>query len=183
MTTIRQLFPDYVNNNVGYAFGKISSFLQYYYDDTFDANEIYDGIFIGGLSSSMNKTELQKRGITHIISVLNGCSETYGDVFNYKIIHVNDDNWVTLIDHFDECIDFINNAKKNNTKVLVHCRKGVSRSVTVVISYLMVTHKISFEEALNIVRKKRPLADPNPGFRKQLIDYGIKKGIYDEKFL
>ncbi len=46
--------------------------------------------------------------------------------------------------------------------VLVHCHAGVSRSSTVVATYL--THKsgISFDDAIEFVRSKRPRINPHP---------------------
>ena len=50
---------------------------------------------------------------------------------------------------------------------LVHCLKGMSRSVSVIIAYLLSRHSHrfkSFEEALQHVRNERPIACPNVGF-------------------
>ncbi len=48
---------------------------------------------------------------------------------------------------------------------------GVSRSATAVISYLMRASGVSAEAALQHLRRVRPAAQPNPGFRKQLLAY------------
>lgn len=52
--------------------------------------------------------------------------------------------------------------------VLVHCRAGRSRSVTVVISCLMKKYGYSPEQAMNTKTVLRNEANPNPGFRSQL---------------
>lgn len=46
--------------------------------------------------------------------------------------------------------------------------KGISRSVSVVIGYLMSEKNMSYEEAIEYVKKKRPISDPNDGFVVQL---------------
>ena len=54
---------------------------------------------------------------------------------------------------------------------LVHCAKGASRSVSVVMAYLMSRHSDrfkSFDEALSHVRTVRPQASPNIGFALEL---------------
>lgn len=54
---------------------------------------------------------------------------------------------------------------------LVHCFKGMSRSVSVIIAYLLSRHSYrfkSFEEALQHVRNVRPIACPNVGFALSL---------------
>merc|ERR1712176_288293 len=48
--------------------------------------------------------------------------------------------------------------------VLVHCRAGVSRSVTTCIAYLIVHQNLSVEDALWYIRSTRPFAHPNDGF-------------------
>ena len=50
---------------------------------------------------------------------------------------------------------------------LVHCARGASRSCSVVIAYLLSRHRSrfkSFDEALQHVRRVRPVASPNVGF-------------------
>jgi hypothetical protein len=54
---------------------------------------------------------------------------------------------------------------------LVHCARGASRSVSVAIAYLLSRHRSrfkSFEEALQHVRRVRPVASPNVGFSSAL---------------
>jgi protein-tyrosine phosphatase len=47
--------------------------------------------------------------------------------------------------------------KAGNT-VLVHCAAGMQRSAAVVAMYLIATHRVPAEEAMNYVREKRPIA-------------------------
>jgi len=45
---------------------------------------------------------------------------------------------------------------------------GISRSVTMLIAYLMTYEDLLYHEALRHVREKRPIANPNSGFEKHL---------------
>ena len=54
-------------------------------------------------------------------------------------------------------------------KVFVHCFRGVSRSATLVIVYIMCHQNLKLEDAIMTVRKKRAIF-PNDGFLKQLIE-------------
>jgi atypical dual specificity phosphatase len=56
----------------------------------------------------------------------------------------------------------------------VHCLMGISRSATVVSAYLVATKKIPGANAIAFVQKKRPIACPNLGFRKQLDIYASR---------
>jgi protein-tyrosine phosphatase len=60
---------------------------------------------------------------------------------------------------------FIKGAVENaDSKVLVHCNAGVSRSASLVIAYFIREKKLGFQEALNLVKSKRPQIFPNTGF-------------------
>ncbi len=61
---------------------------------------------------------------------------------------------------------FCTQAKKS--KVLVHCKAGMSRSVSVVLAYLMRMHGWSLERAVQEVSPRRCI-HPNPGFVRQLM--------------
>ena len=57
---------------------------------------------------------------------------------------------------------------------------GVSRSVTIVIAYIMTATELSYEDSLNAVRGARKIASPNFGFQRQLKNYelsGVKTVI------
>ena len=68
MSIVRRVLPDEINNPIWFVIGRVMNDCNYYYKnyydtDTFDAQEVYPGIFIGSLSSSMNLAELKKNGL------------------------------------------------------------------------------------------------------------------------
>ena len=56
---------------------------------------------------------------------------------------------------------------------------GVSRSASIVIGFLMEHRGMSFTEAFDWVKTKRPKIQPNQGFLKQLKLYGVDKQQLD----
>lgn len=52
-------------------------------------------------------------------------------------------------------------------KVLVHCARGVSRSATLALAYLMIKERLTLVEAVEAVRRHRNIL-PNVGFLNQL---------------
>lgn len=130
--------------------------------------EVQEGLFLGSIGAAYNKDELISRKITHVLSVANMIEAMYPSDFKYKRVEVRDSADVNLEEHFEECFAFINEARQSGGAVLVHCFAGRSRSVTVVVAYLMKTLRMSFTEAFVLVRAKRPQAAPNPGFIFQL---------------
>lgn len=61
--------------------------------------------------------------------------------------------------------------------VFIHCVVGRSRSVTFAVAYIMTVTSLPFADALTIVRERRPVANPNEGFCKQLQHYVSIKNI------
>lgn len=59
-------------------------------------------------------------------------------------------------------------ATMGDGTILVHCHAGISRSVAIVMAYLMHIRKIDVQNALDLIRSRRSIADPNPGFLYQL---------------
>lgn len=51
--------------------------------------------------------------------------------------------------------------------MLVHCARGISRSATLVLAYLMLREGLTLVEALEAVRRHRNIL-PNAGFLNQL---------------
>lgn len=54
--------------------------------------------------------------------------------------------------------------------VLVVCRRGMSRSVSTVLAYLIAHEHMSLRAAIELMREKRPVSYPNLGFWKLLMD-------------
>ncbi|KAL6188717.1 hypothetical protein ACLB2K_040108 [Fragaria x ananassa] len=129
--------------------------------------QIEEGLFLGSIGSAHNKDELKKLNITHILTVAASLAPAYPNEFVYKVFHVADKESTDLKQHFDECFNFIEEAKRSGG-VLVHCFVGKSRSVTIVLAYLMKKHGMSLSEALEHVKSRRPQASPNAGFMSQL---------------
>lgn len=142
-----------------------------YFENTWEADEIVDGIFLGALSSSFNKEEMKKRGITHVVSVLAGYEPPFPEDFNYMVINALDNQSSNLIEVFDEVNLFIVEAIMNNSNVLIHCAYGRSRSATITAAYLMNAFGMNLERVLSVLKSKRSIVEPNSNYINQLSDY------------
>ncbi|CAH8314339.1 unnamed protein product [Eruca vesicaria subsp. sativa] len=131
---------------------------------------IQEGLYLGSFAAACNKTFLKSSNVTHILTVASSLTPAHPDDFVYKLVRVVDKEDTNLEIFFDECVDFIDEAKKLGGSVLVHCFVGKSRSVTIVVAYLMKKHGMSLNQALEHVKSIRPVACPNAGFIKQLQD-------------
>lgn len=60
----------------------------------------------------------------------------------------------------------------------MHCIQGISRSVTIVIAYVMFKFGYDYKKAEQFVKQKRGIACPNNGFMVELIQF--HKRLYDD---
>ncbi|KAG2385737.1 hypothetical protein C9374_002886 [Naegleria lovaniensis] len=95
---------------------------------------------------------------------------TLNDI-KYMRVAIDDDKNAPISQYFQECFDFIEEAISNSGVVLVHCAAGVSRSSSIVISYVMKKMGVGFLFAFQLVKKRRRMIMPNEGFFKQLMEY------------
>ncbi|CAK5081819.1 unnamed protein product [Meloidogyne enterolobii] len=93
------------------------------------------------------------------------------DLQHFLRIPVNDTYSAKLLPHFDSAYQFIETAKQEGEKVLIHCLAGISRSPTVAIAYVMRSRKMTNDEAYNFVKCRRPTISPNFNFLGQLFEY------------
>ena len=75
---------------------------------------------------------------------------------------------------FYEVINFIEKAKEKKGRILLHCNQGISRSVSLVIAYLIFSKKLNYEESFKFVQSKRSISNPNIGFSIQLQDFYLR---------
>ncbi|KAF5465637.1 hypothetical protein F2P56_015620 [Juglans regia] len=141
--------------------------------------KIEEGLFLGSIGAANNKNALKSLNVTHILTVASSLSPAHPNDFVYKVINVTDREDTDIKQYFDESFDFIDEAKRLGGGVLVHCFVGKSRSVTIVVAYLMKKHGMSLSQALEHVKSKRSQAGPNSGFISQLRDF--EKSLQDEK--
>lgn len=133
----------------------------------FDCNEIIDNfLYLGSAQASKCLEKLKEIRITHIVNLAG--KQHFEGQFEYLICHFEDDVSVSFLDKLESIFQFINTAAEKKGKVLVHCKGGVSRSVSIVVAYLMERQKLSLKEALILIKSKRPGTRPNDGFMFQL---------------
>ena len=132
-----------------------------------------DKIFISSHKVSQDLEILEQNGITHILSILPQAKEVYPEKFKYKIIkHIedekDDDNSEKIRKILPESNEFIQSCLTDGGKILVHCKAGKSRSVTLVVAYLMVLTNYGYQQIINTVQKRRWCAQPNFRFAQVL---------------
>ncbi|KAM6374249.1 dual specificity protein phosphatase 22 isoform 1-T1 [Alca torda] len=131
---------------------------------------ILPGLFIGNFKDARDVEQLSKNNITHILSIHDSARPMLEGV-KYLCIPAADSPSQNLARHFRESIKFIHECRLTGEGCLVHCLAGVSRSVTLVVAYIMTITDFGWEDALSVVRAARSCANPNMGFQRQLQDF------------
>lgn len=139
--------------------------------------EIVDGLYLTARTSAQNPQILEFYKITHILTValeidLEKICKHMG--MTYKKVPADDYDTFPINAYFDEMGEFIDEALKSKGKIIVHCAIGASRSPTAIMAYLIKYRNMTTDEAFSLLRRKRPLVNPNEGFMEQLHDYEKK---------
>ncbi|KAG7355637.1 dual specificity phosphatase [Nitzschia inconspicua] len=134
---------------------------------------------LGSKDDAKNLDLLQKRTISHILNVTPTKADVKGGVPNYfeklgtftylRIPLFDDATSVQELQtkYSDTILDFIHRGLYHGN-VLVHCHYGISRSTTCVALYLMSKRNMSLDEAMTMIQRRRPQAQPIPAFMEFL---------------
>ncbi|KAG0282236.1 tyrosine/serine/threonine protein phosphatase pps1 [Linnemannia gamsii] len=169
----------------------------WFYDPEFEGSfpsRILPFLYLGNLAHASNPGLLKSLGIQYVLSVgeeAHGLNVHMGEVdaenkttpFMVKLVDDMFDNGVDpLWRHIENSVSFVDEARKNNTRVLIHCRVGVSRSATIVIAYLMAHYNLSLVDAYLMVRARRlsVIIQPNLLFMYELLQWEQRlRGRFD----
>ena len=147
----------------------------HYYDKIHAFSKVHTHIYLSSYKSANNENSLKKYNIKNILTIMpicNDCNKMIKyDGINYLQIDRYDVKNENLKKEFEKCYNFIDKAIGNKENILIHCRKGKSRSPTIVASYLMKKYKMGSNGALEYLKKHRSIVKPNSGFKKQLDEY------------
>lgn len=129
-------------------------------------SKITDLLYLGSLFST-HPTIIETNNIKHIVSLgAKPCKNQDSLFFDV------DDNIHQVVkmktDVLPLSYNFINAAIERKEKVLVHCMAGQSRSASVVIYFLMKRYSMTFENAYEYVKLRRPQIHLNNGFFEML---------------
>jgi len=136
--------------------------------DDVDVSQITEWLFLGGLKDALKADLLREHNVTRIVQLApeHACQTHEG--FDYLKVQVEDHPDAPIKGFFPSIFEYLDASRKGAGKVFVHCRKGKSRSPTVVIAYFMHCLKIPFLVAKDIVKRRRSVVELNLGFTAAL---------------
>merc|ERR1719383_1673794 len=101
-------------------------------------------------------------------------SSTPGWRLKYKRLAASDNASQNLAQYFLEAFQFIEEALRQKSAVLIHCQAGISRSSTILIAFIMFRSRLSMLQAYKFVKSKRTIISPNLNFMGQLLEFEQK---------
>lgn len=149
----------------------VGMFVQAMFDQ--ECTQLTDYLFVAGLQVANSYDLLQLAGITHIINAAGDLSQNLWEDKGlvYLRFCMLDSPHQCIMSEVYQTLDFVSTVQKQSGKVLIHCQKGVSRSVALCIAHLMYVNSISYEQAFAYVKARRSVCRPNVGFMCQLIEW------------
>ena len=135
-------------------------------------SEILDGfLFLSDMGVALDPPAC----ITHVVNATNRCvpnafegGSTAARTCAYYNVDLDDAEGAPIAEHFEGVGRFIGEARRGGGAVLVHCMCGVSRSATLVLSYLMAAEGMTLRAAFAHAKARRPVIAPNPTFARAL---------------
>ena len=123
-------------------------------------DRIIDNLYLGNFIASKTDTISSER-----INTIINCSKNlpfYSDITTNYRVDINDDisfhSNIQMFKTFHEIIPIIHNNIIQNKTVLVHCYAGMQRSAAIVAAYLIKYKNMSYEDAVQFIRKKRKVS-------------------------
>lgn len=89
---------------------------------------------------------------------------------SYERIAIDDNGGIELSTWFEKASSFIGEVRARGEAVLVHCREGRSRSVTMCVAYMMIGMKMTLKDAMERIHEAIFDENVNAGFKRQLMD-------------
>ncbi len=144
-------------------------------DCEFECSQINNHIFVGGMHVAQNWDLIVGNGITHIVNcaaAILPCSFQDVPDMHYLTLNMVDGRQDDIGWFLCKVLQFILKARTKGARVLIHCEKGVSRSCSFVIAYLMYSTGCSWKKAFEQVKERRKVCAPNTAFTCNLIEIG-----------
>jgi len=126
-------------------------------------SKITEDLYLTNFPNAKDYDALRALGVRQILTIGSELPR-HGEPF-FKVMHIKLDDMPTepIKKYFNQTYDFI-----KRDKTVVHCAAGISRSATIVAAYLMRKYGLTRDKALAHIFDRRPIINPNSGFKEQL---------------
>ena len=137
-------------------------------------SNIYENLWITCGGTAREFDFLRENEITHVLNCAEEEPMYYPNHVTAIHIPLTDDVDPLAIDQIIQGAQILAVWMNTKSNVIVHCKAGISRSVTVVLAWLIIYKNYTYDEAFRFVQSKRNFICPNDFYRKLLKDLEIK---------
>ncbi|SCV73189.1 BQ2448_7114 [Microbotryum intermedium] len=151
-------------------------------ESDFDPSTILPSfLYLGPEPSTMSDVEqLQSMGVETILNLAIECEDSLvrsvysraDQYHHFPLRDVLEESGIQAV--LTRSCQLIDGCQLRNEPVYVHCRAGKSRSVMIVVAYLVQSHQMSLDQAYSFVGKRRKGVSPNIGFMAELMKWEEK---------
>ncbi len=143
---------------------------------TVDWNKIYpdkvmDFVFLGSVRTAQCTDVYRDLDIRYVLTAGRDLKVVITQGMEHRELPVDDLPTENIRPFFVRAFEFIDRAITSRKGILIHCFAGLSRSVTIMVAYLMQRGSLTRDAALRVVRRARPHAEPNEGFMLHLLHF------------
>ncbi len=151
--------------------------------------QLSDHVYIGGRRDAQSPTLLKCYGITHVLNCaaepdyerenfdLDDSPYSENSGLKYCAFEARDNDGYPILTHFVKAKEFIDSAKADGGKVLVHCEMGINRSAAICVAYILVDENITLLDVIKRVKRVRRVILVNEGFQKQLVQFAQDRDL------
>lgn len=135
-------------------------------------SKITDQIFIGNADDARSLHHHRVSGVTCVLNCARDFDYIIQSTLPFKVGLIDGPGNQKIL--LKVAVELLDTLIKSENRVLVHCIAGISRSPTVVATYLSWKTGISLEEAVKAIQNVRPGALP----KSELID--LARGVLED---
>lgn len=129
---------------------------------------VTEGLYLGGVEETLSAARLRSLGITHIVNAGREDENVHPTLFEYLHIYARDGTDERLTPYFAQVAQHVASARSAGGAALIHCRQGVSRSVTLTLATRMAQEQLPLSQVFAELKARRPQIEPNPQFLSEL---------------
>ena len=148
--------------------------------------KICDHLYLGNFENARQIAAVKENGVTYVINTVHeekGFMKTgiqfYGEEFECLGFYSEDNGTYPILRHFDEVFKFIEKARENNSKCLIHCMAGINRSGCLATAYYMVYKGIGPVSAVKHIHDARGMLLSNEKFIERLVKLASGRNLLE----
>ncbi|GAB4815324.1 hypothetical protein N2152v2_002370 [Parachlorella kessleri] len=137
-------------------------------------------LYLGDWANAENHERLAELNVKSVLTIHNNPENLKPSAgVRHLKIEMPDIDSADIMPWFRPACEFIEESRSAGGSVLVHCGAGVSRSAALCLAYLMRRNRWAAQKALEFVKGRRSLVNPNDGFWRSLCALEMQLGITD----